>query len=203
MRLHARAFGERAVLIECVDESDPTAAVAATYDLVREEVPQAVDVVPAATTVLVDGVPDPAALVEQVAGWRPIATARTEGPLVEVPVRYDGADLAGVAARWGVDVDEAVRLHSEREYVVSFCGFSPGFAYCAGLPEELAVPRLESPRTKVPAGSVAVAGRWTGVYPTASPGGWRLLGTTDAELWRVDRDPPALLPPGARVRFVP
>lgn len=191
------------MLIECGDDPDPAASVAATYDLVRTNVPQAVDVVPAATTVLVDGVPDPAALVEEVGGWRPIASARTEGPLVEVPVRYDGVDLADVAALWGVDVDEAVRLHSSREYVVSFCGFAPGFAYCAGLSEELAVPRLESPRTRVPAGSVAVAGSWTGVYPTASPGGWRLLGTTDAELWRADRDPPALLPPGTRVRFVP
>jgi KipI family sensor histidine kinase inhibitor len=85
---------------------------------------------------------------------------------------------------------------------VSFCGFAPGFAYCAGLPDRLAVPRLGTPRTRVPAGSVAVAGTWTGVYPTVSPGGWRLLGTTDAELWQVDRDPPALLPPGTRVRFV-
>jgi KipI family sensor histidine kinase inhibitor len=198
MTVRGRVVGEHAVLAEC-----PTAAdVAAVYARARADVPDAVDVVPAARTVLVDGVADPAALAARVVAWRLGAAEVPAGDLVEVPVRYDGADLADVAAHWGVSVREAVRLHRDHEYVVSFCGFAPGFAYCAGLPERLAVPRLDSPRTRVPAGSVAVAGRWTGIYPSASPGGWRLLGTTDAVLWQVDRDPPALLPPGTRVRFV-
>jgi KipI family sensor histidine kinase inhibitor len=198
MSLRAHVVGEHAVLLECAAEAD----VPAAYARARVEVPDAVDVVPAARTVLVDGVTDPAALAERAPGWRLGTGERASGELVEVPVRYDGADLADVAAHWGVPVEEAVRLHRDREYVVSFCGFAPGFAYCAGLPDRLAVPRLDSPRTRVPAGSVAVAGSWTGVYPTASPGGWRLLGTTDVALWVVDRDPPALLPPGTRVRFV-
>ena len=196
--VRARVVGERAVLLECADE----AVVRSAYARARAEVPDAVDVVPAARTVLVDGVADPAELAQLVESWRLEAGERPAGALVEVPVRYDGQDLEGVAAHWGATVEEAVRLHRDREYVVSFCGFAPGFAYCAGLPDRLAVPRLGTPRTRVPAGSVAVAGTWTGVYPTVSPGGWRLLGTTDAELWQLDRDPPALLPPGTRVRFV-
>jgi KipI family sensor histidine kinase inhibitor len=196
--VRARVVGEHAVLVECADE----ATVPAAYARARAEAPDAVDVVPAARTVLVDGVDDPVGLARRASTWRLAAGAPPEGGLVEVPVRYDGQDLDAVAAHWGVSVEEAVRLHRDREYVVSFCGFAPGFAYCAGLPERLAVPRLGTPRTRVPAGSVAVAGTWTGVYPTVSPGGWRLLGSTVAELWRVDRDPPALLPPGTRVRFV-
>jgi KipI family sensor histidine kinase inhibitor len=198
MSLRALVVGESAVLVECDDED----VVAATYALARAELPEAVDVVPAARTVLIDGVRDPRAVADRVASWRPEAGPPRTGTLVEVPVHYDGADLDDVAAHWGVDAAGAVRLHTDREYVVSFCGFAPGFAYCTGLPAELSVPRLRSPRTRVPAGSVAVAGRWTGVYPTSSPGGWRLLGRTAADLWQVDRDPPALLPPGTRVRFV-
>ena len=121
---------------------------------------------------------------------------------VEIPVRYDGADLAAVAERVGLSLDEVVALHCAPEYTVRFCGFSPGFGYLDGLDPRLHVPRHSSPRTSVPAGSVAVAGEFTGVYPRSSPGGWQLLGRTDAPLWDADRDPPALLTPGARVRFV-
>lgn len=164
----------------------------------------AIDVVPGARTVLFDGVDRDA-----VRAW--LAARRDDdrevdaeaGPVVEVEVRYDGPDLADVAELWGCGVDEVVERHSDLEHVVAFCGFSPGFPYCRGLPKEWAVPRLADPRTRVPAGSVAVADVWTGIYPTASPGGWRLLGRTDADLWRVDRDPPALLTPGTRVRFLP
>jgi KipI family sensor histidine kinase inhibitor len=99
-------------------------------------------------------------------------------------------------------VEEAVTAHTGTQFSVAFCGFSPGFAYLAGLPARLAVPRRASPRTRVPAGSVALADGWCGVYPQASPGGWALVGTTDVELFDLDRDPPALLTPGTRVRFV-
>ena len=97
---------------------------------------------------------------------------------------------------------EAVSTHAALELEVAFCGFSPGFAYVSGLPPELAVPRLETPRPRVPAGAVGIAEAWTGIYPTASPGGWRLLGHTDVALWDVDRDPPALLSPGTRITIV-
>ena len=96
-----------------------------------------------------------------------------------------------------------IERHADIEFVVAFCGFSPGFAYLAGLPSELAVPRLDTPRTKVPAGAVGLAGTWCATYPTASPGGWRLIGRTDARLWNAGREQPALLPPGTRVRFRP
>jgi KipI family sensor histidine kinase inhibitor len=162
----------------------------------------AVEVVPAASSVLFDGVTDTDHLRRLLGSWTPEA-GESEGELVELPVVYDGEDLAYVAERWGTDVDGVIARHAGIEFVAAFCGFSPGFAYLAGLPEDLAVPRLDSPRTKVPAGAVGLAGTWCAAYPTASPGGWRLIGRTDAPLWDAGRDQPALLPPGTRVRFVP
>ena len=135
-------------------------------------------------------------------GRRPDRTADRDERLVELSTTYDGDDLDDVARRWDMTTDEAVATHTGTEFVVAFVGFAPGFAYCTGLPAELAVPRLDRPRPKVPAGSVGLAGEYTGVYPTASPGGWRLVGRTDAALWDADRDEPALLTPGTRVRFV-
>jgi len=121
---------------------------------------------------------------------------------VEIVVRYDGADLAEVAAMTGLDPAEVVRAHTSTLWRVAFGGFVPGFGYLVGGDPRLQVPRRESPRTRVPAGSVALAGEFTGVYPRASPGGWQLIGTTDAVLWDPDRSPPAVLTPGTRVRFV-
>ena len=161
------------------------------------------DLVPGARTVLLDGVPDLDAARDYLAGWVPAAgSADRPGPLVELPTTYDGADLDDVARRWGMTRAEAVATHSGAELMVAFVGFAPGFAYCTGLPPELSVPRLDRPRARVPAGAVGLAGEYTGVYPTASPGGWRLVGRTDARLWDADRDEPALLTPGTRVRFV-
>ncbi|WP_454050764.1 5-oxoprolinase subunit B/C family protein [Cellulomonas sp. Marseille-Q8402] len=128
------------------------------------------------------------------------------GPVAEpvvLPVRYDGADLAEVARLSGLDEAEVVRRHAAATYTVAFGGFMPGFAYLTGLDPALHVPRRASPRERVPAGSVAVAGEFAAVYPAATPGGWMLLGTCDVPLFDVDRDPPALLPPGTRVRFAP
>ena len=119
-----------------------------------------------------------------------------------MPTTYDGDDLDDVARLWEMTRDEVVATHTGTELVVAFCGFAPGFPYCTGLPEHLSVPRLDSPRAQVPAGSVGLAGPFTGVYPSASPGGWRLIGRTDLSLWEPDRDPPATLAPGTRVRFV-
>ena len=135
------------------------------------------------------------------AAWRPRRRRRPRRPLVEVPTVYDGADLAEVAELWGVSAEAAVRIHTGPEYRVAFCGFAPGFAYLTGLPARYEVPRRATPRTSVPAGSVALAGPYTGVYPRSSPGGWQLLGRTDLPLWDAARDPAALLAPGVRVRF--
>ena len=193
MRL--RTVGPAAVLVELPDTAGPADA-AALAGWARGQV-QAVDVVPAARTVLFDGVRPES--VEVVRDWTP-SSELPEGPLVTLPVVYDGPDLDRVADRWGGDPAE---LLGALTLTSAFCGFAPGFAYLTGLPASLHLPRLDSPRARVPAGAVAVAGAYCGVYPTASPGGWNLLGTTDARLWDPAAERPALLAPGTRVRFVP
>jgi KipI family sensor histidine kinase inhibitor len=161
------------------------------------------DVVAGARTVLLDGLDDLERARSYLDHWTPSGRAEDDDArLVELPTTYDGEDLADVAQRWGMSRAEVVATHVGTDFVVAFVGFSPGFAYCTGLPADLAVPRLERPRPKVPAGAVGLAGEYTAAYPTASPGGWRLIGRTDARLWDAERDEPALLTPGTRVRFV-
>lgn len=194
--------GAAALLVEVADVDQATALFAEAR--LREVA--ALDVVPAARTVLFDGVRDVAGLVDAVESW---PKSRGAGPpygqgqrRVEVPTVYDGEDLAEVARVWEMTTREVVATHTSCEMVVAFCGFAPGFAYCAGLPAALAVPRLDSPRPKVPAGAVGLAGEFTGVYPQASPGGWQLIGRTDLTLWDETRDAPATLSPGTVVAFV-
>ncbi|MDQ1536043.1 MAG: hypothetical protein QOE58_436 [Actinomycetota bacterium] len=122
--------------------------------------------------------------------------------VVEIVVHYDGPDLQEVAELTGMSADEVVSAHCGAAWRVAFAGFAPGFAYLTGGDTRLQVPRRREPRTAVPAGSVAIAGEFSAVYPRSSPGGWQLLGHTDAVMWDVDRQPPALLQPGAVVRFV-
>ena len=155
------------------------------------------EVVPGAESVLFDGVTDPEGLADALAGWRPAETVA--GPLVEIAVVYDGPDLETVAGLWGCAVEDVGARHQATDLVSAFCGFAPGFAYLAGL--DVVVPRLATPRTRVPAGSVALAGTWCGVYPVATPGGWQVIGRTEVELWDPRRTDPALLAPGTRVRF--
>lgn len=136
----------------------------------------------------------------------PAAASSAESRLVEIPVCYDGADgpdLEDVARHTGLDAARVVELHASAEYLVYFLGFSPGFPYLGGMPAELATPRLPAPRKRVPAGSVAIGGAQTGIYPMESPGGWRLIGRTSRRLFDPAAEPPALLRMGDRVRFVP
>ncbi|MGW7366892.1 5-oxoprolinase subunit PxpB, partial [Streptomyces sp. NPDC054841] len=161
------------------------------------------EIVPAARTVLLDGVDEPGRLASELPGWDIPPLAADTRDVIEIPVRYDGPDLAEVAALWGVADEDVAAIHSAAEFHVAFCGFAPGFGYLTGLGERFAVPRRATPRTAVPAGAVALAGPYTGVYPRSSPGGWQLIGTTDLTLWDPAREPAALLSPGARVRFVP
>ncbi|MBP0461991.1 5-oxoprolinase subunit B family protein [Streptomyces montanisoli] len=195
--------GDHALLVELAD-GEETAALHG--ELLRRRadgsLPQVGEIVPAERTVLLDGVADPARLAAELATWRLTAASTEDAASVDVPVRYDGPDLADVAAMWGVSPGEAARIHAATSFRVAFCGFSPGFGYLTGLGERYAVARRATPRTSVPAGSVAVAGPYTGVYPRPSPGGWQLIGTTDAVLWDTEREPAALLAPGTRVRFV-
>lgn len=194
--MHVVTVGRRAALVE-VDDAGQALSLALW---VRERV-TAEDVVPAACTVLVDGIDDVASLAALLAGWTP-GPVQAVGALVEVEVTYDGPDLATVGEAWGVAPDDVALRHAAREYVVAFCGFAPGFAYLRGEHDRLRVPRRATPRTRVPAGSVGLADQWSGVYPRRGPGGWQLIGHTDRAIWDLRREPPALLRPGAVVRFV-
>ncbi|GGO96962.1 5-oxoprolinase subunit PxpB [Wenjunlia tyrosinilytica] len=198
-----RAAGSHALLVE-LESGEHAEAFHAEVLRRRDagELPGVREIVPGARTVLLDGLDDPAALAGELPSWEVPRLEAGSGPLVEVPVRYDGADLAEVAALWGVAEEEVGRVHSGVEHHVAFCGFAPGFAYLTGLRAQYHMPRRSTPRTAVPAGSVALAGPYTGVYPRSSPGGWQLIGTTRSTLWDPDREPAALLSPGTRVRFV-
>jgi KipI family sensor histidine kinase inhibitor len=200
MRIHR--YGADALLVEVDDTATATALYREARSRTGSGALEVRDLVPAARTLLLDGLADPDAVAEDLLGWRPRPPDAEQGSTVEVPTRYDGADLDAVAKHWGMSTAEVVATHTGTDFVVAFCGFSPGFAYCTGLPAELSVPRHDTPRSRVPAGSVGLAGEFTGIYPTASPGGWQLLGSTDLTLWDPDRDVPATLPPGTRVRFV-
>ncbi|RNL64917.1 allophanate hydrolase subunit 1 [Nocardioides marmoriginsengisoli] len=198
--MELRRVGEHGLLVVCPD----AAAVRAAYAELRARADElgAVEVVPAARTVLLDGLADAAATQAALTGWEPEPGAENRsGDLVEIPTRYDGPDLDEVARQWETTTADVVRTHQATEFVVAFCGFAPGFAYCTGLPETLSVRRKEAPRASVPAGSVALAAEYTSVYPSSSPGGWQLIGRTDLALWDPAAGTPALLMPGTRVRF--
>ncbi|RFU20394.1 5-oxoprolinase subunit PxpB [Geodermatophilus marinus] len=193
--------GSTALLVEVAGLDEVLGLYAA---LAEEPLPGVVDVVPAARTLLV--VTDPAAtdlpsVAAALRRVRPRRDARTAGAEVEIPVVYDGPDLGDVAAHLGVAPAEVVRRHTGTAWTVAFCGFAPGFGYCTADGGGWDVPRRSTPRTRVPAGAVGLAGPFTGVYPRASPGGWQLLGRTDVAVFDLTRDPPALLRPGVRVRF--
>lgn len=222
------AYGDRALLIEVdVDQARATEPGATesgatesgrTRDveldtvlglfgaLERDRPPGVVDIVPAARTVAV--VLDPHVLpLDAARRWiertAPEPPSSASHGVVELPVRYDGDDLAEVAALLGITPREVAERHSASRWRVAFSGFAPGFAYLVTDHDDLHVPRRPTPRTAVPAGSVGLAGAFSGVYPRSSPGGWQLIGRTDAVLWDASADPPALLRPGVEVRFVP
>ncbi len=194
--------GDAGVLVEVTD----IAGVLAMADAVRGAAfPGVVDVVPAARTVLLLATPgtDLAALRRAVLALPVgVGEAPLDGDTVEIPVIYDGPDLDEVGELTGLGARGVITAHTATPWRVAFGGFAPGFAYLAGGDPQLNVPRRADPRTRVPAGSVGLAGEFSGVYPRSSPGGWQLIGRTDAALWALDRDPPALLRVGAHVRFV-
>ncbi|AUS78140.1 allophanate hydrolase [Actinoalloteichus sp. AHMU CJ021] len=197
-----RAVGDRAFLVE-VDSLDE---VERLRRALADRPPTGMtECVPAARTLLlryVDAGTGRAALLSELDEIEvPAPSPASEGEELRVPVRYDGADLDEVAELTGLTSAEVVARHTAARYRVAFCGFAPGFGYLVGGDPVLRVPRLPSPRVRVPAGAVAVADEFSAVYPRESPGGWRLLGHTQLPLWDAQRDPPALLTPGTVVRF--
>ncbi|MFF4144732.1 allophanate hydrolase subunit 1 [Streptomyces sp. NPDC001698] len=220
MSVGIRRFGSHALLVE----ADGLEQVLALRGALEADRPRGVrELVAAARTLLVTYDPAvtahpavAATVTEHAAALGPAgrstpgipsAPAESAEPagerIVTLAVRYDGEDLSHVAESTGLGVGEVIARHTAPLYTVAFAGFAPGFGYLTGTDPLLRLPRRSEPRTAVPAGSVAVAGGFTGVYPRSSPGGWQLLGTTDAMLWDERRDPPALLVPGSHVRFVP
>ncbi|MBM0276184.1 5-oxoprolinase subunit B family protein [Micromonospora tarensis] len=245
--MRIRPVGAHALLLDCIDH--PDVSESALVEAWRAELWRrrergdlvAVEIVPAARTILLDGLPDPGATAERLARWAPevaatarraeagaeagadatsaAASARTgsaagddartntaaavDAADVVVPVVFDGPDLPAVAEHWGVPEPAVADRLTGTSFRVAFCGFAPGFPYLTGLPAELALPRLATPRPRVPAGSVALAGPYAGIYPGASPGGWLLVGRTDLVLFDVAADPPTRLAPGTTVRMVP
>jgi KipI family sensor histidine kinase inhibitor len=197
-----RPAGERGLLVE-VEELETVHRLHAA--LRQLDPPGVVELVPGYRTVLIVADPERAGVLDELAAGLPglelPPAGAVAGETVEIPVSYDGEDLAEVAGLTGLEADEVVRRHTAPEYTVAFLGFSPGFPYLVGLDPALEVPRRDTPRTSIPAGSVGLAGNQTGIYPTASPGGWQLIGRTEVTLFDPARDPPALLAPGTRLRF--
>lgn len=193
--------GNQAVLVEV---ADLPAVLDLTEAVRRAQIPGVTEVIPAACTVLVtfDRTTRRDSVIESVDALDPGKAAVNEPRVVEIPVRYDGEDLAEVAQHLGLTEEEVIKRHTGSEYTMAFAGFAPGFCYLSDGDPVLDVPRRSSPRTRIPAGSVGLAGTFSGVYPRSSPGGWQLIGTTDAVMWDEQRDPPALVNPGDRVRFV-
>lgn len=205
--------GDASILVEFANEIDDAVnnRVHALAQVLREQArPEIRDLVPAYSTLLVCFDPRRVSFAEMRAYLQtllqsPQAYVAPPPRVIEIPTAYGGEfgpDLAFVAQHHGLTEAQVIRLHAGVTYRVYFLGFVPGFAYLGSVPESIAAPRLETPRPRVPAGSVGIAGRQTGIYPMETPGGWRLIGRTTLRLFDSSRDPPALLRPGDRVRFV-
>jgi KipI family sensor histidine kinase inhibitor len=196
--LRVLRYGDRALLVEAAE--DAVGGIRAALE--QSPLPGQVDLVAAAVTVLVVLDRPPAETdLARLFRLTPVRAADDEAGTVTLDVVFDGPDLADVARLTGRSAAALVEELTAVELSVAFTGFAPGFGYLTGLPADLHVPRRDTPRTRVPAGSLGLAGPYAGIYPRASPGGWQLIGRTDAILFDVERDPPALLRPGTRVRF--
>lgn len=199
--LPLRTAGEDGLLIELPDVE----AVHALADLIRshEYADRLIELIPGARTVMLIGPREVLTRIgDDVQSFEtrvaPVDKCRT----VEIPVRYDGADLEDVAARTGLSVEEVIALHSGAMHSVDFFGFSPGLAYISGTPQAIRVPRRDNPRTRVPVGAVAIANEYTVIYPAATPGGWNIIGSLDGPpMWDTDATPPTRVGLGDRVVF--
>lgn len=194
-------MGDSALLVETRDSAE---AQRLRHALDAEHIPGLRQLVPGYTSLLVEVDPQVADMDALVMRLPELLRAPSQASIFrlhEIPVRYTGEDLEAVAASLGMRMDEVVRRHSAPTYSVAFLGFAPGFAYLIGLDPALKLPRLATPRTRTPVGAVAMAGEFTGIYPQATPGGWRVLGSTSVRLFDASRTSPALFAPGDQVRF--
>ncbi len=197
--------GDRAVLVQT---DDLATTLAITARIRQAHLPEMEDLIPASETLLVRVIAGTdissfgARVLALAIGTHIDDSAVDLGHPLHIPVRYNGPDLEEVARETGLSCAEVIRAHVGTPWRAAFVGFAPGFAYLAGGDPRLRVPRHAESRTSVPAGSVAIAGGFSAVYPRQSPGGWRIIGTTDATLWDIDADPPAAVQPGGWVRFV-
>jgi KipI family sensor histidine kinase inhibitor len=194
--------GKEALLVELADLNQTLSLL---DSLQEQPITGVLELVPAARTILLKYLPHlifTPDLVNEIASRSLSVDAKRSDVLVQIPVRYNGEDLSKVAKMLDLTIDEVIRRHSNTEWTVAFSGFAPGFSYLTGGDPCFNVPRRKIPRTSVPAGSVALAGNFSAVYPKASPGGWQIIGETDTPMWDLTRTPPALLQPGYRVRFV-
>ena len=209
---HVAPLGDTALTVTLGDHVSRAMAArvhAAAESLRGAAITGVVDVVPAYTTLAVHfdprvtGAAAVRAGIERVLGDAHAVSARDVSRLVEIPVAYDGVDLADVARATGLEARDVAVRHSAPEYFAYLLGFVPGFAYLGDLDPALVLPRRATPRARVPAGAVAIAGAHSAVYPLVTPGGWHIIGSTDAVMFDPRRDPPVLVRPGDRVRFVP
>lgn len=198
--MKVRLVGDSALLVET---ADPAEAQALRRALLARHVPGLRELIPGQASLFVAVDPLRTDLEELAARLPEPGTGVAEAAprRHEFKVRYEGEDLQAVAKMAGLTPEELVRRHTAPDYSVAFLGFVPGFAYLTGLDESLKLPRRADPRTRVPAGSVAVADGYTGIYPRATPGGWHIIGHCEAALFDPERDTPALLGPGDQVRF--
>ncbi|WP_297091321.1 5-oxoprolinase subunit PxpB [Thermococcus sp.] len=212
MRPTIKPAGDSALLVsfgEVIDEKINGRIHSIAREIEKVGFEWLVEAVPAYSSLLVIYDPLKASYTAVEASIKPLLNVETgtfDGRLVKVPVVYGGQygpDIDFVAEHSGLSVDDVIEIHSRPTYLVYFLGFLPGFAYLGGMDERIAVPRLEKPRLKVPAGSVGIAGKQTGIYPLESPGGWRLIGRTPLRLFNPLKEQPTLLQPGDRVKFVP
>lgn len=206
-----RPMGESALLIDFSTAANPLARVLRAHSAVKD-LTGVIDAVPAAQTLLIRF--DGSARTYASAVKDAVERSRAENvdvakhKSVTIPVTYNGPDLAPLAEQLGMSAEALITWHTQMPWVAAFGGFAPGFYYLVrgegqGFPPAHDVPRLTTPRTHVPKGAVGLAGRFAGVYPIESPGGWQLLGRTDVEMWDLHRGEPALLAPGTRVQFEP
>lgn len=200
MSRRLRPYGDQGLLLECTDLAETLGVLRA---LRQADLPEVRELVPGARTIFLrTDEPLSRQRRHEVLELLPLPPSTDEGHEVTIVVRYDGEDLAEVAAHLGLRPADVVAAHTGQSWTVGFCGFAPGFGYLHGEDERLRVPRRATPRTVVPAGSVGLADVWSGIYPRRGPGGWQLIGRTAQRLWDLDAEPPALLQPGATVRFV-